>query len=107
MPSRYEPGGLNQLYSLRYGTVPVVRATGGLDDTIEEWNPVTRAGNGFKFYGYRPSDFLAAIDRALAIFAFPGEWRHIMRNGMQQDFGWSRSAQEYARLYEEVARRRG
>ena len=68
MPSKYEPCGLNQIYSLKYGTVPVVRATGGLDDTIEEWNAELGTGTGFKFYGYEARDLLAAVDRALAAF---------------------------------------
>ena len=68
MPSRYEPCGLNQMYSLKYGTVPVVRATGGLDDTVEEWNPERGTGTGFKFEGLSAEALLAAIDRALAAF---------------------------------------
>jgi starch synthase len=107
MPSRYEPSGLNQMYSLKYGSVPVVRATGGLDDAVEEWNPETRTGTGFKFYGYNPDDFLAAIDRALAVFRDDkAVWTTIVRNGMGKDFSWKKPAAEYAALYEEVARRR-
>ncbi len=68
MPSRYEPCGLNQMYSLKYGTVPIVRATGGLDDTIEEWDAKKGTGTGFKFAGYGPKDLLAEIDRALEAF---------------------------------------
>ncbi len=107
MPSRYEPSGLNQMYSLKYGTVPVVRATGGLDDSVEEWNPESRTGTGFKFYGYNPDDFLSAIDRALAVFREDkAAWTTIVRNGMAKDFSWKKPAAEYAALYEEVARRR-
>jgi starch synthase len=107
MPSHFEPSGLNQMYSLKYGTVPVVRATGGLDDAVEEWNPETRTGTGFKFYGYNPDDFLAAIDRALDIFRNDkAAWTTIIRNGMAKDFSWKKPAAEYAALYEEVARRR-
>jgi len=105
MPSRYEPCGLNQIYSLKYGTVPVVRATGGLDDTIEEWNPETRTGTGFKFHGYNPYDLLAAVDRALAAFADREAWTQLMRNGMAKDYGWQGPAREYAAIYEEVAAR--
>jgi len=107
MPSRYEPSGLNQMYSLRYGTVPVVRATGGLDDSVEEWNPETSTGTGFKFYGYNPADLLAAIERALDLFHKDKDaWRALMLNGMAKDFSWHKPAAEYAALYEEVARRR-
>jgi starch synthase len=106
MPSRYEPCGLNQIYSLKYGTVPVVRATGGLDDTIEEWNPEQKSGTGFKFYGLNPDDLLAAIDRALTVFPNKVDWAQLMRNGMVQDYGWEQPAREYAKVYEEVALRR-
>ncbi len=107
MPSRYEPGGLNQLYSLRYGTVPVVRATGGLDDTIDEWNAEQRTGTGFKFHGYAPQDFLAAIDRALAIFPNKQSWQRLMRNGMVKNYSWTQPARQYVEVYTEAVKRRG
>lgn len=107
MPSRYEPCGLNQIYSLKYGSVPVVRATGGLDDTIEEWDPVTGSGDGFKFYGYSPWGLLAEIDSAIAAFHDKAGWEKLMRNGMMRDYSWEQPAREYAAVYEEVARRRG
>jgi starch synthase len=100
MPSRYEPGGLNQIYSLRYGTIPVVRATGGLDDTIEE--QPDGGGDGFKFWGYDPWALMAAIDRALGTFKKKAQWTAMMKRGMAQDFSWERSAQEYVRIYERV-----
>lgn len=106
MPSRYEPCGLNQIYSLKYGTVPVVRATGGLDDTIEEWDPKSGTGTGFKFYGYDPKDLLAEIDYALEDFKDKEAWRRLMLNGMVRDYSWGGPAREYAALYEEAARRR-
>jgi starch synthase len=106
MPSRYEPCGLNQIYSLKYGTVPVVRATGGLDDTIEEWNPEQGTGTGFKFEGLAASGLLNAIDRALAAFEDKEGWTKLMRNGMARDYGWEKPAREYAGIYEEVAKRR-
>jgi starch synthase len=106
MPSRYEPCGLNQIYSLKYGTVPVVRATGGLDDTIEEWNAEQGTGTGFKFYGYDPNALLAAIDRALAAFKDKLGWQRLMRNGMVKDYSWTQPALEYAAVYEEAARRK-
>jgi starch synthase len=106
MPSRYEPCGLNQIYSLKYGTVPVVRATGGLDDTIEEWNPELGTGTGFKFEGLEAAGLLDAIDRALAAFKDQESWKKLMRNGMAHDYGWAGPAKRYAEVYEEAARRR-
>ena len=105
MPSRYEPSGLNQMYSLRYGTVPVVRATGGLDDSIEEYNLATGEGTGFKFTNYSGAAMMTAISRALAVFADSAKWTKLMRNGMAKDFSWQRSAQEYRKLYEGLAAR--
>jgi len=92
MPSRYEPCGLNQIYSLRYGAVPVVRATGGLDDTVDETT-------GFKFTSYNSEALLGALRQALAAFKNPTLWRRLMLNGMSKDFSWRRSAGEYAMLY--------
>jgi starch synthase len=101
MPSRYEPCGLNQIYSLKYGTVPVVRATGGLDDTIEAFDPETGHGTGFKFEAYDGMALLGAIREALAMFRNePETWRRIQTNGMAKDFSWQTSALEYAQLYE-------
>ena len=101
MPSRYEPCGLNQIYSLKYGTVPVVRATGGLDDTIEAYDPATGRGTGFKFKEYDGDALLDVIRQALAIFRNePTVWRGIQTNGMSKDFSWRASAIEYATLYE-------
>ena len=106
MPSRYEPCGLNQIYSLKYGTVPVVHATGGLDDTIEEWNPAASTGTGFKFEGYSAQNLIAAIDRALAAYQNREAWQRLMLNGMAQNYSWEQPAREYATIYEEVATRR-
>ncbi|HVJ09860.1 MAG TPA: glycogen synthase GlgA [Acidisarcina sp.] len=106
MPSRYEPCGLNQIYSLRYGAVPVVRATGGLDDTIQEWDAEHGTGTGFKFEDYDPAGFLAALRRALAAFKNKKGWQKLMRNGMVQNYSWEKPSQEYVACYEEVARRR-
>jgi starch synthase len=104
MPSRYEPCGLNQIYSLKYGTVPVVRATGGLDDTIEEWNPELGTGTGFKFEGLNALGLLAEIDKALAAFKDKADWQRLMQNGMARDYGWERPAAEYAEVYEEAVK---
>ncbi|WP_158941916.1 glycogen synthase GlgA [Granulicella sp. S190] len=104
MPSRYEPGGLNQLYSLKYGTVPVVRATGGLDDTIDE--QPDGEGNGFKFWGYNAWELFDAIQRALETFRNKEQWAKMMRRGMAEDFSWDKPAAEYLRLYERVIQNR-
>jgi starch synthase len=103
MPSRYEPCGLNQIYSLKYGTVPVVRATGGLDDTVEEWNPALGTGTGFKFEGLKAEGLLEAIDRALSAFKDKKSWKKLMLNGMARDYGWAGPAREYAEIYSELA----
>jgi starch synthase len=92
MPSQYEPCGLSQIYSLRYGTVPIVRATGGLDDTVDETT-------GFKFVEYTPEDLQEAIERALEAFTHPESWIAQMRRGMAKDFSWDTSATAYQRLY--------
>jgi starch synthase len=105
MPSRYEPSGLNQLYSLKYGTVPIVRATGGLDDTIEPWDARTGRGSGFKFYEYSGEALLACVRLALDAYRSPEQWPRLMRNGMSKDFSWNASAKEYVRTYERVAHR--
>jgi starch synthase len=100
MPSRYEPCGLNQIYSLRYGTVPVVRATGGLDDTVESFDLEHGTGTGFKFTEYSGGALLHAIRQALHHFSDDGVWKRIQLNGMAKDFSWNTSAAEYAKLYE-------
>jgi starch synthase len=97
MPSHYEPCGLSQMYSLKYGTVPVVRAVGGLDDTIDAFDGTS--GTGFKFHEYTAAALLDAIGRALEAFRWPRLWARIMQNGMRKDFSWSRSAAAYADLY--------
>jgi len=96
MPSRYEPCGLNQIYSLRYGTVPVVRATGGLDDTIDE-------STGFKFWEYSGRELLGAIRAALAAYQDRSRWESLMCNGMSKDYSWNVSAGQYAALYRRLA----
>jgi len=100
MPSKYEPCGLNQIYSLKYGTVPIVRATGGLDDTIEAWNPRTAKGTGFKFATYNSESLLLSIKEALRWFRDQTSWQTLMRNSMAKDFSWTTSAREYIRVYE-------
>src|SRR5438067_1190042 len=105
MPSRYEPSGLNQLYSLKYGTVPILRATGGLDDTIEPWDPRTGRGTGFKFWDYTGEALLASVRQALTAYKDQTAWPALMLNGMSRDFSWNASAKEYVRVYERVRQR--
>jgi starch synthase len=100
MPSRYEPCGLNQIYSLRYGTVPVVRATGGLDDTVEAFDAKGGKGTGFKFEAYDGKALMQCVRAALAAFRDLAQWRAIQANGMAKDFSWKTSAGEYVKLYE-------
>jgi starch synthase len=102
MPSRYEPCGLNQIYSLRYGTVPIVRATGGLDDTIENWDPLSKRGTGFKFSEYSGEAMLTTVRQALEAFKDKPAWQQLMRNGMARDFSWNAAAKEYVRVYEKA-----
>jgi starch synthase len=92
MPSRYEPSGLSQMYSLRYGTVPVVRATGGLEDSVDE-------ETGFKFHGYAPAAQFDAVKNALGAFENRPLWQFRMRRGMAKDFSWDVSAARYQDLY--------
>jgi starch synthase len=107
MPSRYEPCGLNQIYSLKYGTVPIVRATGGLDDTIEPWDARTGKGTGFKFTEYNGESLLLTIKQALVAFRDQTSWQALMRNGMDKDFSWNASAREYGKVYERARQTRG
>ncbi|HTC93867.1 MAG TPA: glycogen synthase GlgA [Terriglobales bacterium] len=102
MPSRYEPCGLNQIYSLKYGTVPIVRATGGLDDTIEPYDPYTGQGTGFKFVEYTGEALLQTVKAALTAFKNKTAWQKLMRNGMAKDFSWNSSAREYVRVFDKV-----
>ena len=105
MPSKYEPCGLNQMYSMRYGTVPVVRATGGLADTVQEFDPATGNGTGFLFGPYEPLHLKEAVLRALRYWPDKNTWCRIMMNGMEADFTWAKSARRYAEVYENVRNR--
>jgi starch synthase len=102
MPSRYEPCGLNQLYSLRYGTLPIVHATGGLSDTVRDGSE--RDPNGFKFTEFTPNGLLSAVRQALQLFQSPSEWKKMQRAGMKDDYSWDVSAREYVKVYEGAAR---
>jgi starch synthase len=102
MPSKYEPAGLNQLYSLKYGTVPIVRATGGLDDTIEQYDPATGKGTGFKFREYSGEALLDTVKAAVLAYRDTQRWEKLMHNGMVQDYSWTAAAKEYVKVYDRV-----
>jgi starch synthase len=99
MPSKYEPCGLGQLIALRYGTIPIARKTGGLADTIEDFEPLTRKGTGFLFSDYTASGMLDALKRAFCVYTDTDKMQSMIRNGMRKDFSWRRSAQRYRELY--------
>ncbi len=105
MPSRFEPCGLNQMYSLRYGTVPVVRAVGGLADTVVDYSPERKKSTGFVFQEYLPSALLEALRRAVTLFGDSQRWKALQRAGMAQDHSWDRSAREYVRIYERAIKK--
>ncbi len=100
MPSAYEPCGIGQLIAMRYGTIPVVRATGGLQDTVVPYNKATGEGNGFLFSDYTAHDMMYTLKKALTLFRDFNSWKHVMTNAMQSDYSWARSAKEYKALYE-------
>jgi len=102
MPSIYEPCGLNQIFSLKYGTVPIVRATGGLEDSVQEFDPVTRKGTGFKFQGNDIEEIIELIKSVLVMFANKGLWREIQINGMKMDFSWQKVVPHYLALYNKL-----
>ena len=110
MPSRYEPCGLNQLFGLKYGSVPVVRETGGLSDTVcdaTSENVAAGTATGFRFQAYEPEALELAVHRAVEMFhQQPDTWRQIVETGMRQDWSWDNSARQYASLYEAVVARR-
>ena len=99
MPSKFEPCGLNQMYSLRYGTVPIVRATGGLDDTVENWDAVSGTGNGFKFRDFSSDRLVEKVYEARLAYADKEGWQHLQRNGMMIDNSWENAARHYIDLY--------
>jgi starch synthase len=107
MPSRYEPCGLNQMYSLRYGTVPIVRKTGGLADTVEPFDPSTGEGTGFVFEHYTPEGLRWATELALEVYRDPAAWLRIVTAGMSRDFSWEKQARRYSELYDRLVAREG
>ncbi|MDF1498449.1 MAG: glycogen/starch synthase [Patescibacteria group bacterium] len=102
MPSRFEPCGLGQMISLRYGSIPIVRETGGLSDTITNYNPRTGNGNGFVFKTYDPNDLLVAIVRALETYKYKNQWHDLVKKGMQESFSWEVPAKKYVILYKKA-----
>jgi starch synthase len=106
MPSRFEPCGLNQMYSMRYGTVPVVHGVGGLADTVVDYSPGNKEATGFVMVDYTPQALLETLNRALTVFADSVKWLGLQRAGMQQDFSWDRSAREYVKIYQQALRQR-
>ena len=99
MPSRFEPCGLNQMYSLRYGTVPIVHAVGGLDDTVRHYTPRARHANGFKFTDATPEALTRVVRQAVRVFRDRARWLALMREGMSEDHSWRKSALEYVKVY--------
>ncbi|HAR35884.1 MAG TPA: glycogen synthase GlgA [Acidobacteria bacterium] len=102
IPSRYEPCGLTQMYSLRYGTIPIVRSTGGLKDSVREFNPGTLQGNGFLFENYETGAMLEAINRALAFYRQEPYWSRLVDNALASNFSWEKSAEDYFQLYTRI-----
>jgi starch synthase len=102
-PSQYEPCGLNQMYSLKYGTIPIVRRTGGLADSVQMWDPQTRTGTGVVFNDFDVNGVRWAIHTALDLYKDRDAWSQMMRNAMAQDFSWERQAREYERLYQSLS----
>ncbi len=105
IPSQYEPCGLTQMYALKYGTVPVVRATGGLEDTIASFDPEKGEGNGIKFGPYESEAFLAAIRESVDLFQDSEKWKRLVANGMKADFSWDHSALKYLDIYRSILRK--
>jgi starch synthase len=103
MPSLYEPCGLNQMYSLRYGTVPIVRRTGGLADSVQDYDPIAREGTGIVFDGFDSESLLRALYEALDLYQERPHWQRLVRNGMQQDFSWDAQGAQYAALYSRLS----
>ncbi len=106
MPSKFEPCGLNQIYSLKYGTVPVVRETGGLKDTIQNFDPKTNKGNGFTFKEYKAKELYSTIKTAIDTFRDEKVWTKIQKNGMRANFSWETSAKKYIKLYEKALKKK-
>ena len=107
MPSRFEPCGLTQMYALHYGTVPVVRATGGLRDTVSEFDPAAGTGNGFVFEQFEATEMVGALDRMVTTFGDRETWRRLMQNCFASDFSWNRAAKQYVEWFTRLRNARG
>jgi starch synthase len=109
MPSRFEPCGLNQIYSLKYGTVPVVRKTGGLADTVEDWDESLsneiQSGTGFSFKDFSPQMLIDTLQRAITYYKNKPTWKKIQLNGMCKDYSWKKSAEKYVTLYDKALKK--
>ncbi|MNZ94716.1 Glycogen synthase [compost metagenome] len=105
MPSRFEPCGISQLLALRYGSIPVVRETGGLNDTVHSYNEVTGEGNGFTFRNYNAHDLMYTLRRGASFYNQPKVWKNIVKNAFSGDYSWDRSAQQYEAIYEQIRAR--
>jgi starch synthase len=106
MPSKYEPCGLGQLIAMRYGSIPVARATGGLIDTIKDYEPLTSTGTGFLFHDYSSSAMISALKRAFCVFTEKNKMKKMVNEGMKQDFSWKKSAADYIELYGNAVKKR-
>ena len=106
MPSRYEPCGLNQMMSMRYGTIPIVRATGGLDDTVKDYSEKDGTGTGIKFGPYTPNALSSAVKKAVSLYKQREHWETMMKNAMAQDFSWKASAKKYEKLYADALKKK-
>jgi starch synthase len=106
MPSRYEPCGLDQLYALKYGTIPIVRAVGGLEDTVEDYDSSKDQGTGFKFKEYEWEKLIQTIQRALSVYRDKPRWQHLIQRAMSQDFSWEKSAAQYELLYQKAMKKK-
>ncbi len=102
IPSKFEPSGLSQMEAMRYGAVPIVRQTGGLADSVEDYDPKNKKGTGFVFRDFDSMSLVIAVTRAYEIYRNPVEWRDLQLRGMRKDFSWSKSAQEYGHLFDVV-----
>ncbi|MFL6562288.1 MAG: glycogen synthase, partial [Bacillus sp. (in: firmicutes)] len=105
MPSQFEPCGLGQLIAMKYGAIPIVRETGGLNDTIQSWNEFTGKGNGFSFSNFNAHDMLFTIKRALSVYHDSNSWKSIVKQAMDMDYSWAQSAYSYNQLYAEIVAR--
>jgi starch synthase len=105
MPSQYEPCGLTQMYSLKYGAVPVVRSVGGLADSIKEFNRKTLRGTGFKFKKFVPDHLHQAVKKAVSVYRKKDQWQKLTLNDMNANFGWDRAAKKYCQLYRRVLKK--